>query len=158
MLKAGAAILAVVGLTGQMMAARANMSGWAPCPQFGSLSCAYLDVPLDYHDTSAGHGQLLVVKANATGERKGTIFLNPGELAHAYIHNGPANACLCCLLTTRNTHRRSWRIRALDFGNRRRGPDEPDRGSLRLRELGPPRSRALHLVRSPLHPQLLTHA
>ncbi|KAM5533232.1 hypothetical protein V8D89_013097 [Ganoderma adspersum] len=79
MLKAGAAAaLAVVGLTGQMMTVRAGLSGWAPCPQYGNLSCAYLDVPLDYHNTSAGNGQLLVVKANATGERKGTIFLNPG--------------------------------------------------------------------------------
>ena len=94
MLKAGAAAtLAVVGLTGQMMTVHAGLSEWAPCPQYGNLSCAYLDVPLDYHNASSGNGQLLVVKANATGERKGTIFLNPGELAYE-------NWLQFCFLTT----------------------------------------------------------
>ncbi|KAI1785748.1 alpha/beta-hydrolase [Ganoderma leucocontextum] len=78
MLKSSAATLAVVGIAGQMMTARAQLSEWAPCPQFSNMSCAYFDIPLDYHNASAGNGQLLVVKANATGERKGTIFLNPG--------------------------------------------------------------------------------
>lgn len=83
MLKAGIAILlASLGLTGQTMTAHAALSEWAPCPQFSNLSCAYFNIPLDYHNASAGNGQLLVVKANATSERKGTIFLNPGELAY----------------------------------------------------------------------------
>lgn len=79
MLKAGAAPLAVIGIMSQMtVTAHAQLSGWVPCPQFSNLSCAYFDIPLDYHNASAGNGQLLVVKANATAERKGTIFLNPG--------------------------------------------------------------------------------
>ncbi len=83
MLKAGAAPLAVIGIMSQMtVTAHAQLSGWVPCPQFSNLSCAYFDIPLDYHNASAGNGQLLVVKANATAERKGTIFLNPGELAY----------------------------------------------------------------------------
>ncbi|KAI0769263.1 alpha/beta-hydrolase [Trametes elegans] len=37
-----------------------------------------MGVPLDYHDPSVGYGQLAVIKANATGERRGTVLLNPG--------------------------------------------------------------------------------
>ena len=60
-------------------ATRSNLSEWFPCPQHANLSCAYFDIPLDYHNESAGNGQLLVVKANATAaQRQGTIFLNPG--------------------------------------------------------------------------------
>ncbi|KAI0330979.1 alpha/beta-hydrolase [Cubamyces sp. BRFM 1775] len=54
---------------------------WGPCPEYpdAGLSCAYFDIPLDYHNASAGTGHILVVKANATvGESKGTIFMNPG--------------------------------------------------------------------------------
>ncbi|KAI0355780.1 alpha/beta-hydrolase [Trametes cingulata] len=65
--------------------ARAEPTGlaWGPCPEFPeaglNLSCTYFDIPLDYHNASAGTGHLLVVKANATaGESKGIIFMNPG--------------------------------------------------------------------------------
>ncbi|KAI0744279.1 alpha/beta-hydrolase [Daedaleopsis nitida] len=53
---------------------------WSSCPDHDTLSCAYFNIPLDYHNSSAGNGQLLVVKANATAAtaKKGTIFLNPG--------------------------------------------------------------------------------
>ena len=40
--------------------------------------CGLLDVPLDYHDASVGNARLAVIKANATGERRGTVFMNPG--------------------------------------------------------------------------------
>ncbi|RPD70219.1 hypothetical protein L226DRAFT_616293 [Lentinus tigrinus ALCF2SS1-7] len=43
-----------------------------------SLTCGFLDVPLDYHDSSAGTARLALIKANATGERRGTVFFNPG--------------------------------------------------------------------------------
>lgn len=33
---------------------------------------------MDYHDPSAGSGRLSLIKVNATGERKGTLFVNPG--------------------------------------------------------------------------------
>ncbi|KAI0779308.1 alpha/beta-hydrolase [Fomes fomentarius] len=52
---------------------------WFACPEHADLSCAYFDVPLDYHNSSAGNGHILVVKANATAaKKKGTVFLNPG--------------------------------------------------------------------------------
>ncbi|OSC97433.1 alpha/beta-hydrolase [Trametes coccinea BRFM310] len=64
---------------------RAEPSGlnWESCPDIPSgsanLACAYLQVPLDYHNASAGYATLLVAKANATsGDPKGTIFMNPG--------------------------------------------------------------------------------
>ncbi|KAI0665895.1 alpha/beta-hydrolase [Trametes maxima] len=65
--------------------ARAESSSlqWGACPESTSsginLSCAYFNIPLDYHNASAGNGHLLVVKASATsGKSKGTIFMNPG--------------------------------------------------------------------------------
>ncbi|KAI0685528.1 hypothetical protein C8T65DRAFT_524454, partial [Cerioporus squamosus] len=43
-----------------------------------TLSCGFLNVPLDYHDASVGTARLAAIKANATKERKGTVFFNPG--------------------------------------------------------------------------------
>ena len=51
-----------------------------------SLSCGFLDVPLDYHDPSVGNARLAIIKANATGERRGSVFFNPGELIHIYAN------------------------------------------------------------------------
>ncbi|KAI0743109.1 TAP-like protein-domain-containing protein [Daedaleopsis nitida] len=55
---------------------------WGSCEPFGypntTLSCGLFEVPLDYHDRSAGHGRISVIKANATGDRQGTFFFNPG--------------------------------------------------------------------------------
>ncbi len=45
-----------------------------------SLSCGFLEVPLDYQDPSIGRARLAIVKANATGERRGSLFFNPGQL------------------------------------------------------------------------------
>ncbi|RPD63511.1 alpha/beta-hydrolase [Lentinus tigrinus ALCF2SS1-6] len=43
-----------------------------------SLSCGFLEVPLDYQDPSVGKARLALIKANATGERRGSVFFNPG--------------------------------------------------------------------------------
>ncbi|RPD63522.1 alpha/beta-hydrolase [Lentinus tigrinus ALCF2SS1-6] len=43
-----------------------------------SLSCGFLEVPLDYQDPSVGKARLALIKANATGERRGSLFFNPG--------------------------------------------------------------------------------
>ncbi|KAH9886642.1 Alpha/Beta hydrolase protein [Cubamyces lactineus] len=55
---------------------------WGPCdPAIVSdptLTCSFFDVPLDYHDLSAGYGRLAVAKANATGPRRGSVLVNPG--------------------------------------------------------------------------------
>ncbi|PIL25656.1 hypothetical protein GSI_11406 [Ganoderma sinense ZZ0214-1] len=55
---------------------------WGPCdPSLvanPSLTCGFFEIPLDYHDSSAGKGRLAVIKANATGDRRGTFFVNPG--------------------------------------------------------------------------------
>ncbi len=67
-----------------------------------SLSCGFLLVPLDYQDPSVGTARLAIVKANATGERRGSLFFNPGQLPQ--------------FLSTRKSltpqHRRwTWRLR-----------------------------------------------
>ncbi|RPD59757.1 alpha/beta-hydrolase [Lentinus tigrinus ALCF2SS1-6] len=56
---------------------------WAPCdPNFvfanAPVDCAFFQIPLDYQDVSAGIGRLSLIKVNATGQRKGTLFVNPG--------------------------------------------------------------------------------
>ncbi|EIW63913.1 uncharacterized protein TRAVEDRAFT_41339 [Trametes versicolor FP-101664 SS1] len=55
---------------------------WGPCDPAvitnPALTCAFFDIPLDYHDPSAGQGRLALAKMNATGERRGTAFINPG--------------------------------------------------------------------------------
>ncbi|RDX49113.1 alpha/beta-hydrolase [Lentinus brumalis] len=43
-----------------------------------SLSCGFLEVPLDYQDPLVGRARLAIIKANATGERRGSVFFNPG--------------------------------------------------------------------------------
>ncbi|TFK81912.1 alpha/beta-hydrolase [Polyporus arcularius HHB13444] len=55
---------------------------WGPCDASitndTSLACGFFEVPLDYHDASAGTARLAVVKTSATGERRGSLFFNPG--------------------------------------------------------------------------------
>ena len=59
---------------------------WGSCESFGvnstdsNLKCTYLEVPMDYHDSSAGTARLAVIKYSATAPNKrGTIFFNPGD-------------------------------------------------------------------------------
>ena len=59
---------------------------WGGCGSFvvnstdPNLQCGSLDVPMDYHDSSAGTARLAVIKYAATAPKKlGTIFLNPGD-------------------------------------------------------------------------------
>ncbi|KAI0806610.1 alpha/beta-hydrolase [Fomes fomentarius] len=42
------------------------------------LDCAFLTVPLDFHDPEVGNARIAVAKVNATGKRRGTVFYNPG--------------------------------------------------------------------------------
>ena len=62
---------------------------WGSCESFGvhstgtSLECAYLEVPMDYHDSSAGNARLAVIKMAATANKLGTIFFNPGSSLHS---------------------------------------------------------------------------
>ncbi len=71
-----------VGLRRHLQQAASPIS-WGPCDPSvvndTSLSCGYFDVPLDYQDPSVGNARLAVVKINATGERRGTVFFNPGQ-------------------------------------------------------------------------------
>lgn len=59
---------------------------WGPCgPSVitnPALTCSFFEVPLDYHDPAVGHARLALVKLNATGDRLGTLFFNPGMFAH----------------------------------------------------------------------------
>ena len=58
---------------------------WGTCEIFEVNStdphfqCGYFEVPMDYHDSSAGNARLAVMKYAATVEKQGTIFFNPGD-------------------------------------------------------------------------------
>ena len=63
---------------------------WDSCESFGvnstdpNLQCAYLEVPMDYHDSTAGTARLAVAKYAATAPKKlGTVFFNPGNPLHS---------------------------------------------------------------------------
>ena len=62
---------------------------WGACESFGvnttgiTTQCGYLDVPMDYHDSSVGNARLAVIKLAATpGKKVGTLFFNPGNSPH----------------------------------------------------------------------------
>lgn len=65
---------------------------WENCSVFGvdsqdpNFACGYHEVPMDYHDESAGTARLAVAKYVATAPQKlGTLFVNPGEQTLCYI-------------------------------------------------------------------------
>ncbi|KAL1733011.1 Alpha/Beta hydrolase protein [Schizophyllum commune] len=43
-----------------------------------NITCGFFEVPLDYADGSIGTAKLAVARYPAQGERKGTVFVNPG--------------------------------------------------------------------------------
>ncbi|BDD82017.1 alpha/beta hydrolase [Tsukamurella pulmonis] len=43
-----------------------------------TLECARLTVPIDYDDPSAGETKLAVARVKATGQRRGSLLMNPG--------------------------------------------------------------------------------
>ena len=65
---------------------------WGNCASFGvnstdpNFRCGFLDVPMDYHDSSAGTARLAVIKYAATVPRKkGTVFFNPGDALYLFL-------------------------------------------------------------------------
>ncbi|KAI0673272.1 TAP-like protein-domain-containing protein [Trametes maxima] len=85
---------------------------WGPCDptviQDPSLSCTFFEVPLDYHDPSAGHGRLALAKVNATGTRRGTVFLNPGGPGGSGLQVLNATSATLLALTGGNYDIVSW--------------------------------------------------
>ncbi|KAG9119699.1 hypothetical protein FRC07_005140 [Ceratobasidium sp. 392] len=52
---------------------------WAPCAQNDARDCARFEVPLDWHNETAGKASLAVARYRATQKPKiGTLFVNPG--------------------------------------------------------------------------------
>ena len=67
---------------------------WGNCTNFGvnstdsNLQCGFLEVPMDYHNSSAGTARLAVIKYAATvPEKKGTVFFNPGDELYLFLAN-----------------------------------------------------------------------
>ena len=65
---------------------------WGPCDPSvvsnPSLSCGFFDIPLDYHDPSAGTGRIYYARyaASPNAARKGAIFVDPGGLRVNFEH------------------------------------------------------------------------
>lgn len=51
---------------------------WQPCEDYAGAQCGTLTVPKAWDDPSAGDLELAMVKVPATGQRTGTLFMNPG--------------------------------------------------------------------------------
>lgn len=53
---------------------------WGACEDSGSINteCTTVTVPLDYDNPDGESIEIAVLKANATGEAKGSLFVNPG--------------------------------------------------------------------------------
>ena len=87
---------------------------WGTCGIFEVNStdphfqCGYFEVPMDYHDSSAGNARLAVMKYAATVEKQGTIFFNPGDCPL----NSPSFHCVSLM-----PHCLRWA-----WGFRNRGP------------------------------------
>lgn len=58
-----------------------------------NLQCGFLNVPMDYHDNTAGTARLAVIKYSATASKKlGAIFFNPGNSLHlSFVVFNPSN-------------------------------------------------------------------
>ena len=65
---------------------------WGSCDSFDvngnstnlgtHLGCTHLEVPMDYHNSSAGNARLAVIRLAATAKKLGTVFFNPGSSLH----------------------------------------------------------------------------
>lgn len=53
---------------------------WEACEESGTINseCTEITVPLDYDDPDGERIEISVLKANATGEAQGSLFVNPG--------------------------------------------------------------------------------
>lgn len=51
---------------------------WQPCEEYRSAQCATLVVPRVWNDPSAGDISLAMLRIPATGEKKGSLLMNPG--------------------------------------------------------------------------------
>lgn len=90
---------------------------WESCEIFGSnstdpnLQCGYLEVPMDYHDSSAGYARLAVARYVATGSKKlGSVFYNPGDQIYSPFVTFPLIP---------NLRRRTWPFRSRDCSGTR---------------------------------------
>ena len=84
---------ASVSLSPRIIALSTLLNGleisWGSCESFGvngtdtNYECAYFEIPMDYHDSSAGNARLAVIKLAATRNKLGTVFFNPGSSLHS---------------------------------------------------------------------------
>jgi pimeloyl-ACP methyl ester carboxylesterase len=55
-----------------------QLPDWQPCGETEPLDCATLTAPLDWADPTGETIDLAVIRAEATGDKIGTVFVNPG--------------------------------------------------------------------------------
>src|SRR5258705_7240244 len=64
---------------------------WTPCQEYNGFDCGTFDSPLDYADPKQGKALIAVIRFNATRERRGSIFINPGKLVATIMASRCAN-------------------------------------------------------------------
>ncbi len=118
---------------------------WGPCDASitndTSLACGFFEVPLDYHDASAGTARLAVVTASATGERRGSLFFNPGSRSPNLLYS---------VLLTVGYYRRTRPLRNSEARSEQGCARSHERRCVRRRELGLAWSRQSHHVSFPV--------
>lgn len=67
-----------VPATGDVEGWRPAPLSWMPCDDAPSYDCATLEVPLDWNDPGGATVPLAMTRARATGDRIGSLFMNPG--------------------------------------------------------------------------------
>ena len=59
---------------------------WTRCQDYDGFDCGIFDSPLDHADPKQGKALIAVIRFNATKERRGSIFINPGGLDYGSHH------------------------------------------------------------------------
>jgi len=63
------------GIAEELVGFYSQVPEWTEC---GDLQCAQVRVPIDWDDPDAGEISLQIARDQAEGERRGTLFVNPG--------------------------------------------------------------------------------
>lgn len=82
---------------GEVLGWRPGPLEWSACEEAPRFDCATLHVPRDWNDVDGATVPLAVTRAPATGERIGSLFLNPGGPGGSgvqFLQNSSFNAAL----------------------------------------------------------------
>jgi hypothetical protein len=83
------------GSAGEQLPYRPSSIAWAPCPEFSSLACGVLQLPMDYRQPGGQTFGTAVIRARAT-HRQVDRVVSGGPAAAARGHDLPGHAGDVC--------------------------------------------------------------